>query len=114
MMKWKNKLDIADADLFIVRQQGLRELVISYKIIYINTYNVQLIDISNPEGRVEATLFRHEAFQLWESKVMGIILSKNFDFITFSKDGINVIALGQQEKRIVKDQQGNDRQIHSL
>ena len=45
---------------------------------------------------------------------MGIMLTKVNDFITFSKDGINVLALGQSEKRVVTDMQGNNRQIHSL
>ena len=88
--------------------------MISYKIININTFNVQVLDISGTSGSVESTLFRHEAFQLWESKVMGIMLTKVNDFITFSKDGINVLALGQSEKRVVTDMQGNNRQIHSL
>ena len=88
--------------------------MISYKIININTFNVQVLDISGKSGSVESTLFRHEAFQLWESKVMGIMLTKVNDFITFSKDGINVLALGQSEKRVVTDMQGNNRQIHSL
>lgn len=49
LLKWKNKLQIADADLFILhnKEAGFRELVISYKTIYINTYNVKVIDISN-------------------------------------------------------------------
>jgi len=47
-MKWKNKLDIADADVAVMRnqQKKYKELVVSYKTIFINTYNVQVIDIS--------------------------------------------------------------------
>lgn len=86
ILKWKNKLDIADADLFIIKtkQSNYRELVISYKTIYINTYNVKVVDITNKE----ATLFRHESFQLWESECMGFLLNKKKDFVTLSKTGL--------------------------
>ena len=49
ILKWKNKLDIADGDINIVRNQKKRfkELVISYKTIFINTYNVVVFDISD-------------------------------------------------------------------
>lgn len=92
ILKWKNKLDIADADLFIIRNKGsdYRELVISYKTIYINTYNVKVIDITVKDS----TLFRHESFQLWESECMGFLLQKKKDFITLSKSGLNILALG--------------------
>lgn len=42
LTKYKNKLDIGDANIFAIRdlKKGYRELVISYKTIYINTYNV--------------------------------------------------------------------------
>ena len=47
-IKWKNKLDIADADIAVVRneEKKLKELVVSYKTIFINTYNVKVVDIS--------------------------------------------------------------------
>ena len=47
-MKWKNKLDISDADIAVVRNEDkkFKELVVSYKTIFINTYNVKVIDIS--------------------------------------------------------------------
>jgi hypothetical protein len=86
ILKWKNKLDIADANLFIIKMKGsnYRELIISYKTIYINTYNVKVVDISTKE----ATLFRHESFQLWESECMGFLLNRKKDFITLSKSGL--------------------------
>jgi hypothetical protein len=42
ILRWKNKLDIADADVNIVRnkKKKFKELVISFKTIFINTYNV--------------------------------------------------------------------------
>ena len=67
LIKWKNKLDIGDANIFVLRHsnrdrsQHYKELVISYKTIYINTYNVTVMDISNPDSD-QTTLFRHESF----------------------------------------------------
>jgi len=59
-------------------------------------------------------LFRHESFQLWETKISGLILIKNKDYISFSKSGINVIALGSKQKRPLKDSEGQAKMIHSL
>jgi hypothetical protein len=55
------------------------------------------MDISQDKG--QTTLFRHESFQLWESEVRGLILSKKKDFITMSKAGLNILALGAIDKR---------------
>jgi hypothetical protein len=50
-MKWKNKLDISDANVWVLRnkQKKYKELIVSYKTIFINTYNVKIIDISNDQ-----------------------------------------------------------------
>lgn len=52
LAKWKNKLDIANASLNVLRHQDsdgnmFKELIIAYKSININTYNVTVMDISN-------------------------------------------------------------------
>ena len=62
ILKWKNKLDIADADVNIIRntKNKYKELVLSFKTIFINTFNVQVIDISSPKQ--QKTMFRHESF----------------------------------------------------
>ena len=44
----------------------------------------------------------------------GLLLKVSKDFLTFSKTGINVVALGSVSKRIVKDNLGFDKQLHSL
>ena len=48
LTKYKNKLDIGDCKLFVMRSKvnKLKELIISYKTIYINTFNVVIMDIS--------------------------------------------------------------------
>jgi hypothetical protein len=65
-LKYKNKLDIADADVFVVRNQAqkYKELLVSYKSISVNTYTLMVCDISTD---TQWTQFRHETFQLWES-----------------------------------------------
>ena len=48
LTKYKNKLDIGDATISILRdrKKGYKELVLSYKTIYINTYNVHVMEIA--------------------------------------------------------------------
>lgn len=48
LIKWKNKLDIGDTNMFLLRNEvsGLKELIVSYKTIFHNTYNVVCMDIS--------------------------------------------------------------------
>jgi len=47
-MKLKNKLDISDANIFVLRNpvKMYKELILSYKTIYLNTYNITVLDIS--------------------------------------------------------------------
>lgn len=61
LTKYKNKLDIGDANVSVLRdnKNKYKELVISYKTIYINTYNVHIMDITQ-EG--QPTLYKHESF----------------------------------------------------
>lgn len=96
--KWKNKLDIADANITVVHNEvkKYKELVVSYKTIFINTYNVIVVDISSS---VQWTQFRHESFQLWESQITGLFLNKNKDFLMINRDGISIISLSNIQKR---------------
>ena len=43
-----------------------------------------------------------------------MLLDKNKDFITLSRYGINVIALGSTHKRKIYDSNGKHKMIHSL
>ena len=74
LLKIKNKLDVGDADIEVhkCKEKGYKELIISYKTIYMNTYNVTVIDITSPT--VFKTIFRHESFQLWESPIKGFMV----------------------------------------
>lgn len=115
LIKWKNKLDIGDTNFYILRDKvkGIKEIIVSFKTIYINTYNVMIMDISNEKEQF-SLIFRHESFQLWESEINGFLTNRNHDFVTINRDGINILALGSIEKRKLRDGQGNERMIHSL
>lgn len=64
LIKIKNKLDIADANIYVLRnmEKMYKELVLSYKTIYLNTYNITVLDISKPDEKNENAVFRHESF----------------------------------------------------
>jgi hypothetical protein len=104
-MKYKNKLDISDADIAVLRCQDscLKELVISYKTIHSNVYTVQVCDISRP---TPWPLYKHESFQLWESQVTAFYIDKNREYVTINRDGISVISLGAGLKRSIKASNG--------
>ena len=67
MTMFKSRLEIDNANIYIIRGQDeytksyFKELVIAYKTIYINTYNVYVSDISGPKEN-RATLYVHESF----------------------------------------------------
>ena len=62
-IKYKNKLDIGDADIYILRSKKnrLKEIIISYKTIFINTFNIIVMDISSTKVD-KSIIFRHESF----------------------------------------------------
>jgi hypothetical protein len=114
LISWTNKLDIGNCDLHMMEEKDLEgdgshlNIVVSYKSIGINTFNVFVINLDD-----KLIKYWHEGYQLWESPVKGFLLNSN-DFLILSKDGINVLALGEKDGRVIKDQEGFDRYIHSL
>ena len=48
LINYKNKLDIADANIMVLRNMNkmYKELILSYKTIYLNTFNITVLDIS--------------------------------------------------------------------
>lgn len=115
LIKLKNKLDIGDADLFVLRDKELqyKELVVSYKAIFINTYNIFIFDISSSSGE-HLTLFRHESFQLWESKIQGFMMNKSKDFVVLSRKGMNVFSLGSVQKKTITGPNNQLMMVHSF
>ena len=121
LTSWAHNLDIGDASMFMLKGQDqsvgngsyFKELVVSYKTININTFNISLIDLASTDDKSN-TLFRFEPFQLWESTISGIIMSENKEFISFSKDGIKVLQLGSKTKKTLKNNLGEDLMVHAL
>ena len=105
----KTLLNIGDASVMISRgvdtHGEFKELIIGYKTININTYHIFVQDLSGT-SKNRSTLMRHESFQLWESKVTGLLVSHSKDYLTFSKTGINVVALGTRTKKALVDNEG--------
>ena len=67
-MRHRNKLDIGVTNIYInIRSDESRELIISFKTIFINTYTIFVLDITTEENKT--LLYRHESFQLWESEI---------------------------------------------
>ena len=68
LIKLKNKLEINDANIFVMRTMGqgpegnnnYKELVLSFKTIYMNAFNITVLDISKKHK--ENAVFRHESF----------------------------------------------------
>lgn len=110
-IQWKTKLDIDDCDMQAImdKQSGkCKGIVVSFKNIGINTYNVFVYDI-----KTKLIRFNFELFQLWESKVKGFLLSTN-EFMILNKDGTQLISLRDSKGRPVVDNEGFDRFIHTL
>lgn len=110
MINWKNKLDIEDTNMFYqeITDQKSSHLVVSYKSIYINTFNVMVICLHQ-----KSILYRFESYHLWEINIGGILLQNN-DFIIFDKDGMSIMNLGTQDKKTIKGLRGYKSVLHSL
>lgn len=105
-LKYKTNLDVADADIAIMKNQktGFKELIISFKTVIENTYNVYIVDISDEKNPIP--LFRHESFQLWESQIAAFFINKTSDYITINEEGISLISLDSFDKRYIKSADG--------
>lgn len=111
MIQWSNKLDIADCDISCIkdlRTKKIIQMVVSFKNIGINTFNIFVYDL-----KTRLIKYNFEAFQLWESKVKGFLLNSN-EFLILNKDGIQMISLGEKAGRVVIDNEGFERYVHSL
>ena len=108
------RLELDNVSLFI--SQGshkngeiFKELVIGYKTMFINTYNTIIQDLT--DGTI---LFKHEAFQLWESECCGVLCEVSKDYLHINNNGINVLSLGTIEKKRLVDHLGLDKMMHSF
>ena len=110
----ENKLDIHNCNIEILNNigQGIREAVISYKTIHMNTYTITCIDLTQNDDT--SVIFMHESFQLWESQITSVLMRQSKNFISINKNGLTVTAIGFGNKRHLQDDNGNDLMIHPL
>jgi len=96
--------------MYVLKDKNRRQLVVSHKTIYINTYSVIVVDLLNEE-----VVFRHDSFNLWETKIMSFLNDATLDYVSLSERGMGVLGLSTQflTKR-VKDNTGEMHQVHSL
>ena len=75
MIKLPNRLNFGDVNITFINdpEKHYQEVVISYKTAYINTYNILVLE-ADTLGNDQYIIYRHESFQLWESKIQGTIL----------------------------------------
>jgi len=113
ILRIKNRLEIDDADVVVIRDEvnKYKELLISYKTIYMNTYNMQVIDLISDE---QWTIYKHDSFQLWESKIFGFYMHKTYDYVTINTDGISLVNFGQGGGKREISKKGTGKLIHSL
>ena len=76
-----------------------------------NTFTIYVIDLSSKEL---LTLFKHQSFQLWESRIYGVFLPKTHEYVTLNSEGISVASLGGQQKRVITSGASGDYVCHSL
>lgn len=113
LLHWQNKLNVGNVGVSFMKEEkedGNHNtyLILGYKIIGINTFNVKCINL-----KTKLIEYWHESNNLWEQPVTGFLLSTN-DFMILNKDGINIIAIGEKPSRVIKDKNGQDTKIHAL
>lgn len=122
LIKWQNKLQFGDANIDFLKcpHRKYREMVVSYKVIYLNIFNLLVMDIgkmdkgSKHDWDKQYIIYRHESFQLWESDIDGILLTPNFNYVILNKDGLSVYSLGNIQKQMIIDDKGQQNVVHSL
>ena len=118
LIKWKSNLQIGDVDLQIYynkNDNGLcKELIVSYKSIYINTLNIIIMDLSNRFGDRCCLFFRHESFQMWESKVTCFMNMQQGEYVILNSKGMHVLAIAGEGKRAVVDNYGEKMMLRRL
>ena len=108
------KLFIGDCDMCIRNGENKRlankQLLLSYKSIYINAYSVFVLDL-----QTGILIFRHESSCLWESDITSFFVKRSKDYISLSAEGMSVMSLhGTQQKKHVMDDRHKRHLVHSL
>jgi hypothetical protein len=122
IIKWINKLNIGDAQIFVTtfkfqHKPSFRlnkdrivecnkkmeivsvpsaKIIMSFKTIYENTYTIMVVDRDTCK-----VLYKHVNYQLWESPVSGFLSTHLNDFIILNKDGMSFVKLGNSETKML-------------
>ena len=90
-----NKLDIASVDMHVFTDEvtDQRQLLISYKTIFINVYTINVIDLDNDTDINGNLMYRHESFCLWETAIVSIMNKITRDLVILSNEGLGVMDL---------------------
>ena len=92
------------------RRLANKQLLISYKSIYINAYSLFVLDL-----QTGILIFRHESSCLWESNITSFFVFRSKDYISLSAEGMSVMSLhGSQQKRHLVDDRHRRHLLHSL
>ena len=111
-----DKVEIDDGDIVIIRDVSRahvhhKDLLISYKTIFMNSYHLQIIDLCSDQ---QYTIYWHESFQLWECRIAGFFVQKSFDYITINNKGISITNIGVNDVSEVITESDNIIRLHSL
>jgi hypothetical protein len=111
LFKLDTNLNIDAANLYINLSNGLKELIISFKTIYMNSFSIYILDLKLPGYN---TIWRHESVQLWESDCYGMMVSQTNEFMKMNKSGIFLLNVCGQDKRVIKQGVLKTIILHSL
>ena len=97
ILKMKTGLMIDCADIEIIRDKVnmYKELIITFKTQYLNTFNLQVLDLSTKTPHV---IYKIETTQLWESNIRGFSIPKSQDYVFVNSSGLNLINLSNSTK----------------
>ena len=105
-----NKLDIGNVDMYSLQDKTRNQLVISYKSIYVNVYNIFIIDIET--GNVD---YKYESFCLWENNIHSFFNTVSEELVTLRQEGMFVTSLKLNLKdRILNDNNDIDLRCHNM
>ena len=110
MINRKNTRAIGDCSLCILHGKNSKSIVVSYKSVYVNTHTIVIMDLATLQIK-----YQHERFCLWETKIFGLVNNESCDFITLSKEGMQVEMLSEIERtRVIFDNHSRRHLLYSL
>jgi hypothetical protein len=118
---WRVQLEIGDASIDMFEGDGkaseknfnYKEMILSFKTAFNNTFNIFVLDMSKEESE-NRVVFRHESFQMWESKIFAFMNNATNEYVLLSSKGVHLVAIGSEDTRVVKDWGGIQRVLQPM